>query len=138
MSSASKWAQPPAPPLTLAEVNLRLFGLGEELERQHRDLEELLGEQQRVTLAYELRFAGVVKTSSAGSEDRRKAEATTAMAAECLEDDPTDLATRRAVLDMRVKAQREYAHNIRAEIHAMQTLSANLRAEASLVGVTQP
>src|SRR5690349_8478644 len=110
-ASASKWAQPPAPPLTLAEVNLRLFGLGEELERQHKELESLLGEQQRVTLAYELRYAAVVKTSSAGSEDRRKAEATTAMAETSLDDDPTDLATRRAVLDMRVKAQREYAHN---------------------------
>lgn len=139
MTSASKWARPPAPPLTLQETNARLHELTEELERQHKDLEALLGEQQRVTLAYELRYAAVVTASDQRSEDRRKAEATAAMGATFLDDNPTtDLATRRAEADMRVKAQREYAHNLRAEINAMQTLSSNLRAEAGLAGGMRP
>lgn len=134
----SRFARPPDPPLTLGEVNQRLLLLNDELERQHKDLEDLLTEQQQVTLAYEMRYAAVVSTSEQKSEDRRKAEATAAMAGEFLDDDDTDLATRRAVLDMRVRAQREYARNLRAEINAMQTLSANLRAEAGLAGQVRP
>lgn len=138
--SPSKWAQPPAPPLTLGEVNQRLHDLSRELERQHdQELQGLLAEQQRVSLAYSLRYAAAVQASEQGSEDRRKAEATAAMTKEFLDDDPTtDLAERKAVIDMRVKAQREYAHNLRAEINAMQTLSANLRAEAGLAGQVRP
>lgn len=132
--TASRWAQ--SPPLTLAEVNLRLLGLSEELERQQPVLESLLGELQRVNLAYELHYAAAVIASDAKSEDRRKAEAVIALAGTYLDDDPTeDLATRQAVLEMRVKAQRELAHNIRAEMNAHQTLSANLRAEATLGGM---
>jgi hypothetical protein len=136
----SKWAQPPAPPLTLQETNQRLHDLSRELERQHeQELQGLLAEQQRVSLAYELRYAAAVTASDKGSEDRRKAEATAAMGETYLDDDPaTDLATRKAVVDMRVRAQREYAHNLRAEINAMQTLSANLRAEAGLAGGIRP
>lgn len=134
----SRFARPPDPPLTLGEVNQRLLLLNDELERQHKDLEDLLTEQQQVTLAYEMRYAAAISTSEQKSEDRRKAEATAAMAHEFLDDDDTDLATRRGVLDMRVRAQREYAHNIRAEINAMQTLSANLRAEAGLAAQVRP
>lgn len=135
----SRFAQPPAPPLTLGEVNQRLLLLNDELERQHKDLEDLLAEQQRVTLAYDLGFAAVVAGSEHKSEDRRKAEATAAMAERYLDDDADmDLATHKATVDMRVRAQREYAHNLRAEINAMQTLSANLRAEVSLAGVSRP
>lgn len=138
--SASKWAQPPTPPLSLTETNQRLHDLTQELERQHQDeLQGLLAEQQRVTLAYELRYAAAVTASEQRSEDRRKAEAIGVLAETHLDDDPTtDLAERRAVIDMRVKAQREYAHNLRAEINAMQTLSANLRAEANLAGMVRP
>jgi hypothetical protein len=137
--STSPWAQPPAPPLTLQETNQRIHDLTRELERQHEhELQGLLAEQQRVSLAYELRFAAAVAASEQRSEDRRKAEATGVLAETYLDGNPTDLATRKAVIDMQVKAQREYAHNLRAEINAMQTLSANLRAEAGLAGVIRP
>lgn len=122
--------------MTLGEVNQRLYDIAAELERQQPELQALLAEQQRVTLAYELRFAAAVQASTAGSEDRRRAEAVTVLAGTSLDDgDATDLATRRAVLDMRVRAQREGMHNLRAQMMGMQTLSANLRAEVSLAGV---
>jgi hypothetical protein len=121
--------------LTIGEASQRLADLCDELERQQPELERLMGELQRVVLAYELRYAAVVKASSAGSEDRRKAEAVVAMSTSYLPDNPAeDLATRRAVLEMRLKAQREYGHNVRAEMSALQTVSANLRAEAGLAG----
>jgi len=139
MSGPSKWAQPPAPPLSLTETNQRLHALTEELERQHKDLEDLLGKQLQVDLAYNLRYAAAIQASDAGSEDRRKAEATAAMAQQYLDDEPdVDLATRRATVDMQVRAQREFAHNLRAELNAMQTLSANLRAEIGLAGGVRP
>lgn len=131
--SASQWAKPPAPPLTLAEVNQRLYDLGDELERQQPALEVILDELQRVTLAYELKYAAVIAASEAKSEDRRKAEAVVALSETYAADDDTeDLATRRAVLDMRVKAHREGMHNLRAQIQGLQTLSANLRSEMTM------
>lgn len=134
--TTSRFARPPDPPMTIGEVNQRLIDLSDELSRQQPELESLLEELQRVTLAYELRYAASVKGSEAGSEDRRKAEATVALSQEYLDDEPDDdLATRRAVLEMRVKAQREAMHNIRAQINGFQTLSANLRAEANLGGM---
>jgi hypothetical protein len=134
--TASRWAQPPVPPLTIGEVNQRLLDLSDELARQQPELESLLGELQRVTLAYELHYAAAIVASEAKSEDRRKAEATIELAGTYLDDDSErDVATRRAVLEMQVRAQREFCHNLRAELNAHQTLSANLRAEATLGGM---
>jgi hypothetical protein len=119
---------------TPAEVNIRLIELADMLERAQPELERLLAELQRVSLAHDLRFAASVKTSTQGSEDRRKAEATARMYQEYLDDSPFDLATRKAELEMQVKAMREAGHNIRASMNAMQTVAANLRAEMSLGG----
>lgn len=127
------WAAPP-PPITGVDVNIRLVELANALEAAQPELERLLAEHQRVSLAYELRYAAVVKTSEQRSEDRRKAEATTAMYETYLDDAPTDLATRKAELEMRIKAMREAGHNIRASMNGLQTVAANLRAEMALGG----
>ncbi len=127
------WAPPPEP-ATSAEINVRLIELADALEATQPELERLLAEHQRVSLAYELRYASVVKTSEQRSEDRRKAEATAAMYEAYLDDSPTDLATRKAELEMRVKAMREAGHNIRASMNGLQTVAANIRAEMSLGG----
>lgn len=123
------------PPTTVAEVNRRLFDLADALVSSQPELDRLLRELATVDLQYRLRFAAVVKTSKAGSEDRRRAEAELAMSRERLDDSPEDLATRKWVLKMRVKAMREAQHNIRAQISGLQTVSANLRAEATVLGV---
>jgi hypothetical protein len=121
-------------PATPDDVNRRLLRYADELQRLQPTLDGLIAEQQRVSLAYELRYAASVKTSAQGSEDRRRAEATERMYHEYLDDSPFDLATRRAELDMRVKAMREAAHNIRAALSALQSVASNLRAEMSLGG----
>lgn len=123
------------PPATVAEVNERLLALADALTASQPELEALLREQAEVDLAYALRYAAVVRTSGAGSEDRRKAEGEIAMSKSYLDGSPEDLATRRSVLGMRVRAQREGQHNIRAQISACQSISANLRAEMALSGV---
>lgn len=136
--TASRFARPPAPPLSLPEVNLRLFALAEELEAVQKAIEPLLAEHQRVSLRYELEYAAVVASSEHRSEDRRKAQATVAMTKVRMEDSPVDLATRKAVLEMQIKALREAGHNVRAAINACQTLSSNLRTEAGLGGMGRP
>jgi hypothetical protein len=123
------------PPATVAAVNQRLFELADALVSSQPELERLLHELATVDLQYRLRFAAVVKTSKAGSEDRRRAEAEVAMSQERLDGSSEDLATRRSVLEMRVKAMREAQHNVRAQISGLQTVSANLRAEATVLGV---
>lgn len=136
--TTSRFARPPAPPMSLPEVNLRLFALTEELEGVQKAIEPLLAEHQRVSLRYELEYAAVVASSEHRSEDRRKAQAVVAMTKTHMDDSPEDLATRKAVLEMRIKSLREAGHNVRAAINGMQTLSANLRAEANLGGVGRP
>lgn len=124
----------PDPAATPAEVNARIVQLADALEQSQPELERLLAEHQRVSLAYELRYAATVQTSEQRSEDRRKAEATARLYTEHLDDSTVDLATRRSELEMRIKAMREAGHNIRASLNAMQTVAANLRAEMSLGG----
>lgn len=131
----SRFAKPPAPPLSLTEVNIRLVALADELEGVQKSIEPLLREHQQVSLRYELEYAAVVASSDHRSEDRRKAEATVAMTKVRMDDSPMDLATRKAVLEVQIKSLREAGHNVRAAIQACQTLSSNLRAEASLGGV---
>ena len=128
----SRWD--PDEPTTSAEVNERLIRLADDLELQQPALEALMAEYQRVSLRYELQYASVVQTSELRSEDKRKAEATAAMYEAYLDDSPVDLATRRSELEMRIKAAREAAHNIRASLSALQSLASNLRAEMSLGG----
>jgi uncharacterized protein YlxW (UPF0749 family) len=132
---ASRFARDAISPATIAEANERLLALADALTSSQPTLNTLLRELATVDLAYRLRYAAVVKTSKAGSEDRRRAEAELAMAEVTLDDSPEDLATRRSVLEMRVKSMREAQHNIRAQISGLQTLSANLRAEAAVTGV---
>jgi hypothetical protein len=122
------------PPATLPEVNARLQELADALAAAQPGLDALLREQARVEREYALRFAAVVKVSKLGSEDRRKAEAETAMANERLDDSPQDLATRKFTLTWQVKGQREGMHNIRALVAAYQTISANLRTEERVTG----
>lgn len=124
----------PDPPATPAEVNERLVRLANELEASQPELERLLAEHQRVSLAYELRYAATVQTSEQRSEDRRKAEAVAQLYQERLDDSEVDLATRKSELEMRIKAMREAGHNIRASMNGLQTVAANLRAEMSLGG----
>ena len=124
----------PDPPATPAEVNARLLDLADDLEKMQPFLDGLLDEHRRVSLRVELEYAATVKTSKLGSEDRRKAEATTRLYETYLDDSEVDLATRKAELDMRIKAMREASHNIRAAMSALQTVAANLRAEMSLGG----
>lgn len=131
----SRFAPDPAlEPMTPGDVNTRLIELADALERSQPELERLLVEYQRVQLQYDLRYAATVQTSEQRSEDRRKAEATAAMYEERLDDSPVDLATRKAELEMRIKAMREAGHNIRASMNGLQTVAANLRAEMSLGG----
>jgi hypothetical protein len=123
----------PDPPATVGEVNARLVALANELEQVQPVLEGLLADHQRVNLRYELEYAASVKGSQLGSEDRRKAEAVARLYETYLDDEPTkDLATRRAELDMRIKALREASHNIRASMNGLQTVAANIRAEMHL------
>lgn len=124
----------PDPPATPAEVNARLVELANELEKLQPELERLLAEHQRVALRYDLQYASVVQTSEQRSEDRRKAEAVAAMFKAYLPDSTVDLATRKSVLEMQIKAMREAGHNIRAAMNGIQTVAANLRAEMSLGG----
>lgn len=130
--TASRFA--PDPPATPGEVNARLVEYADALEQAQPELERLLAEHQRVSLAYELRYAASVQTSEQRSEDRRKAEATARMFDERLPDSDMDLTTRKADLEMRIKAMREAGHNIRASMNGLQTVAANLRAEMSLGG----
>lgn len=124
----------PDPPATPGEVNERLVRLANELEDAQPELERLLAEHQRVSLAYELRYAASVQTSEQRSEDRRKAEAIALLYEARLDDSEVDLATRKSELEMRIKAMREAGHNIRASMNGLQTVAANLRAEMSLGG----
>jgi hypothetical protein len=122
--------------LTIAQVNDRIVALGDELGRQQPALEALLAEQQGVQLEYGIRYAAAVLASEARSEDRRKAEAEIAMTQVYLDDDDVhSLAERRSVLDMRVRAQREAMHNLRAQISGLQSVGSNLRTEAGLGGL---
>lgn len=132
--TASRWAQPPAPPISLQEANSRLVDLCDELDKQQPVLEALMAEHQRVALRYELEYAAVVQTSEHRSEDRRKAAAVVAMSKIREDGQVMDLATHKAVLEMQIKAAREVCHNIRSQMSSMQTLSANLRSEANLGG----
>lgn len=125
----------PDPPATVADVNARLMQLDAALGSSQPELERLLRESATVDLAYRLRYAAVVKASEARSEDRRRAEAELAMERETLPDSPINLAVRKTVLEVEIKAMREAQHNLRAQISSIQSVAANLRAEMSLMGV---
>ena len=121
--------------LDMAAVNSRLIRLADALEQTQPEMERLLREHQEVSLRYELEWAASVAGSGQKSEDRRRAEATVHLSRVVLPGSSVDLATRRAVLEMQIKAMREASHNIRAEMSALQTVAANLRAETTIGGI---
>lgn len=121
--------------LDMMEVNSKLIRLANALEATQPELARLLAEHQAVSLRYDLEWAASVAGSAQKSEDRRRAEATVHMSRVTLPDSPLDLATRKAVLEMQIKAMREASHNIRAELSSYQTVAANLRAETTLGGI---
>lgn len=120
--------------VSLMDINLRMIRLADELESSSAALDKLLREQAQVVLSYDLHYAATITASDAKSEDRRKAEATTACSLQLLPSGES-LARARARLEVQVRAVRDAQHNLRALMSGLQTVSANVRSEATALGM---
>lgn len=118
---------------TISSINVELVDLNRRLADMQKPMADLLAEQQRVCLRYDLEFSAAVLASPQRSEDRRKADAIQHVAKVTLEDSPESLATRKSLLEMRIRAMRDAGHDIRARMSALQTIANNLRTETNLL-----
>lgn len=118
--------------LTIPVLNAELIQLNRALAAMEQPMKELLAEQQRVSLRYDLEYSAAVLASPQRSEDRRKADAMQHVASVRLEDSEESLATRKSVLEMRIRAMRDAGHDLRARMSALQSVANNLRTQAQI------
>jgi len=115
--------------LTGAEVERELVEIVEQLEHGTATLTRLLEEQEQVDTDLELRTAQVMLRSGQKSEGLRKAEALDTLA------DEVRLSRK---LAMQVRLVRDTQHNLRAELEAVRSVGASLRASMFDGGTTGP
>jgi hypothetical protein len=96
-------------------------------------MKELLTEQKRISLRYQIEYSTAVRASTAGAADQRKADALLYLSTLVLDDSPVDLLTRKEELEVRIRTMRDAGHDIRARMTTLQSIANNLRTQANLL-----
>jgi hypothetical protein len=125
---------------TLDEVNFRINSFIHHLSTVSKELVERARELQRVSTAYKIYRAQLIRASKAGEAKQREADAEATLystAAHSLHDSlPADISIGelKDQLETEVRILRDRGHDYRSAMNSLQSVGANLRAEMQASG----
>ena len=125
---------------TLDDVNFRINEFIHHLSKVSRELVEKARELQRVSTAYKIYQAQLIRASKASEAKQRQADAEVTLystAANSLHDSlPADISIGelRDQLETEVRILRDRGHDYRSAMNSLQSVGANLRAELQNLG----
>lgn len=102
------------------DVESEILRLSAKLERATDDLGQLLQDEAEAEVAHKRDWAAATLASNEGTVAQREAQATLKT---------VDALLARKITDALAAAQKELCHSLRAQLSALQTLAANIRAQ---------
>lgn len=129
-----------ADPQTLDEVNHSINTFIHHLSRVSKELVDRSRELQRVSTAYKIYRAQLVRASTAGEAKQREADAEVVLyskpAGELHDSLPADVSIGELKdrLETEVRILRDRGHDYRSALNSLQSVGANLRAELQSLG----